>query len=67
LTESEKDIKGESMRTAVATKEKPAKQNKIFLKKTRHRQKLALLTQLEISCKRSTYTSKLKNNLYQKN
>jgi hypothetical protein len=34
LTESEKDIKGESMKTAVATKEKPTKQNKIFLKKT---------------------------------
>jgi len=33
LSESEKDIKGESMKTAVATKEKPAKQNKIFLKK----------------------------------
>jgi hypothetical protein len=33
LTESEKDIEGENMKTAVATKEKPAKQNKIFLKK----------------------------------
>jgi len=67
LTESEKDIKGENMKTAVATKAKPAKKSKIFLKKTRHRQKLALLTQLEISCKRSTDTNELKNDFYQKN
>jgi len=67
LTESEKDIEGENMKTAVATKEKPAKQNKIFLKKTRHRQKLALLTQSGISCNWSTNTSKLKNDFYQKN
>jgi len=33
LTESEKDIEGENMKTAVATKAKPAKQNKFFLKK----------------------------------
>ena len=53
------------MKTAVATKEKPAtKQN--FFEKTRHRQKLALLTQLEISCKRSTDTNELKNDFYQK-
>jgi len=30
LTESEKDIKGENMKTAVATKAKPAKKSKIF-------------------------------------
>ena len=67
MTESEKDIEGENMKTAVATKEKPTKQSKIFFEKTRHRQKLALLTQLEISCKRSTDTNELKNDFYQKN
>ena len=54
------------MKTAVATKAKPAKQNKFFLKKTRHRQKLLLLTQLVISCNWNTNSNKLENDFYQK-
>jgi hypothetical protein len=65
LTESEKDIKGENMKTAVATKEKPAtKQN--FFEKTRHRQKLALLKQLGIIFKWITDANKLKNDFCRK-
>ena len=66
MTESEKDIEGENMKTAVATKAKPAKKSKIFLKKTRHRQKLALLKQLGIIFKWITDANKLKNDFCRK-